>query len=196
MIKFDVLNRFTGALQFSAEIDCADGAPRPIKLGLAIKWAIKTRAYLTGADLTGAYLRGANLTGANLRGADLTGANLTGADLTGANLTGADLTGAYLTGANLTGADLTGATWRGVIIQQRPIQIYGLTYPVTILDQHMQIGCELHSLAEWAAFDDRRIAQMDGTTAARFWRDHKDALLALAKSAGRGVKTAPAEAAE
>ena len=59
----------------------------------------------------------------------------------------------------------------------------------------MQIGCELHSLAEWAAFDDRRIAEMDGTTSARFWRDHKDALLSLARSAGRGEEKS-AEAAE
>ena len=49
----------------------------------------------------------------------------------------------------------------------------------------MQIGCELHSLAEWAAFDDARIARMDGRNALRFWRAHKDALLAIAKSAER-----------
>jgi len=49
----------------------------------------------------------------------------------------------------------------------------------------MQIGCELHSLAEWAAFDDARIVAMDGRDALRFWRDHKEALLSLARSCSR-----------
>ena len=91
MISFNVTNRFTGAVQFTAEIDCDEGAPRSVKLGLSIKWAIKT-----GADLSGANLTGANLTGANLTRADLSGADLSGADLSGADLTGANLTGAYL----------------------------------------------------------------------------------------------------
>jgi len=52
MIKFDVLNRFSGAIQFTAEIDCADSEPHCWKLRLAVQWAIKT-----GADLSGAKLR-------------------------------------------------------------------------------------------------------------------------------------------
>jgi len=50
---------------------------------------------------------------------------------------------------------------------------------VTILDTHMQIGCELHSFDEWSAFDDKRIAEMDGWGALRFWRANKAALMAL-----------------
>ena len=204
MIKFDVHNRYSGAVQFTAEIECAEDAPRSVKLGLAVRWAVRAGANLAGANLAGAYLTRANLTGANLVGADLigayltranlTGANLTeaylaGADLKGANLTGAYLTGAYLTGANLTGADLTGAKWRDdITIQKVPLQVCRLTYPVTILDQHMQIGCELHSLADWEAFDDRRIAEMGGVKSSRFWRDHKDALLGLARGAGRSFE--------
>ena len=67
---------------------------------------------------------------------------------------------------------------------------------VTILDAHMQIGCELHLLAEWQSFDDARIVQMD-RQALRFWRDNKDALLGMARAAGRsfGPVTAVAEAA-
>ncbi|HEX5508455.1 MAG TPA: pentapeptide repeat-containing protein, partial [Pseudolabrys sp.] len=109
LIKFDVLNRFSGAVNFTAEIKCAPDELPNIKLGLAVKWAIKAGAYLTGADLAGADLIGAYLAGADLTGADLTRADLTHANLAGANLTGADLTGAYLTGADLAGADLTGA---------------------------------------------------------------------------------------
>ena len=90
-MKFDILNRFTGAVQITAEIECGDNELTSIKLGLAVRWAFKS-----GADLRGADLRGADLRGANLRGADLRGADLSGADLRGANLRGADLSGADL----------------------------------------------------------------------------------------------------
>jgi uncharacterized protein YjbI with pentapeptide repeats len=118
-MKFEVKNRFTGALQFTAEIECDEGASTSLKLGLAVKWAFKSRADLWGADLSGAnlsraYLSGANLSraylsGANLSRAYLSGANLSGADLSGADLWGADLWGADLWGADLSGADLSGA---------------------------------------------------------------------------------------
>ena len=94
MIKFEVMNRFAGALQFEAEIDCAEDAPRSIKLGLAVKWGLKAGANLAGANLAGANLARANLAGANLAGANLEGANLEGANLARAYLAGADLAGA------------------------------------------------------------------------------------------------------
>jgi hypothetical protein len=79
-----------------------------VKLGLAIKWAVKS-----GANLSDAYLRDANLSGANLSDAYLRGANLSGANLSDANLSGANLSDAYLRGANLSGANLSGAYLRG-----------------------------------------------------------------------------------
>jgi hypothetical protein len=94
MIKFNVTNRFSGAVQFTAEIDCGDDAAPSIKLGLAIKWAVKSGAYLIGAYLIGADLSRADLSGANLSGAYLIGADLIGADLSRANLSGAYLIGA------------------------------------------------------------------------------------------------------
>ena len=108
-MKFDVLNRFTGEVQFTAEIECKDDELPSVKLGLAIEWAYKTRANLDGANLDGAYLARANLDGANLAGAYLAGANLDGANLAGAYLARANLDGAYLAGANLDGANLAGA---------------------------------------------------------------------------------------
>jgi hypothetical protein len=99
---------------------------------------------------------------------------------------GAYLSGAYLSGANLSDANLTGAKWRNwIVINKPPIQLFGLRWRVTILDEHMQIGCELHKLSDWADYDDKRICEMDGRDALRFWRAHKDALLGLAKGAGR-----------
>ena len=81
LLNFNVLNRFSGEVQFTAEIDCADDTATSIKIGLAVKWAIKSRA-----DLSGANLSGANLSGADLSGADLSRAYLSGADLSGADL--------------------------------------------------------------------------------------------------------------
>ena len=99
-MKFEIKNRWTGNVQFTAEIEADDQTPVSIKIGMAVKWALSAGAYLTGADLTGAYLARA----------DLTGAYLTGANLTGANLMGADLARADLANANLMGANLMGAT--------------------------------------------------------------------------------------
>ena len=79
MIKFDIKKRFTGRVQFTAEIDCNESASRSLKIGLSVRWGLGNDADLTDADLTGADLRGADLTGADLTGADLTDADLTGA---------------------------------------------------------------------------------------------------------------------
>ena len=103
----------------------------------------------------------------------------------------ADLRDADLSGADLRGADLSRAKWTdGVIIRRVPLQIFGLRWAVTILDLHMQIGCQLHSLAAWSSFTDAEISAMDGRNALRFWRAHKDALLALAASDGRSTAEA------
>ena len=95
--------------------------------------------------------------------------------------------------ADLAGADLANAKIRsGITITRAPLAIHGLTWPVVIYDEHMQIGCEFHSLVEWAAFDNDSIARMDPRNAPTFWRAHKATLLALAAADGRGVKeTAP-----
>jgi Pentapeptide repeats (8 copies) len=69
--KFNVMNRFSGDLQFTATIDCDEDALPRIKLGLAVKWAYNSGAVLSGAVLSGAVLSGADLRGADLRGADL-----------------------------------------------------------------------------------------------------------------------------
>ena len=230
-IKFDVHTRYSGSVQFTAEINCDADAPLSIKLGLAVRWAISADANLADANLAGAYLAGAYLADANLAGAyladanlagaylagayladanlaganladanlagayladaNLAGANLADANLADANLAGAYLAGAYLADANLAGANLADANladakWaEGVFVTKPPLQVSGLRWPVTILDTHMQIGCQLHGLAEWQRFDDRAIADMDGRDALRFWRAHKDVLMGLARSIGR-----------
>ena len=95
-MKFDILNRFSGEVQVSVEIECAADTLTSIKMGLAVKAAVRSRLNLSGADLSGADLSGAYLSRANFSGADLSGANLSGAYLSRANLSGAYLTGKAL----------------------------------------------------------------------------------------------------
>ena len=78
---FEIKNRFTGAVQFTAEIDCDPDMSISVKIGLAVMWALKTNANLRDAYLGDAYLGGADLGSAVLRGAVLRGADLRGADL-------------------------------------------------------------------------------------------------------------------
>ena len=174
-----ILNRWTSAVLFECEVTDNQQASG-IAMRVALECAVES---------------GANLSDANLSDANLSDANLSGANLSGANLSGAYLSGAYLSDANLSDANLSGAKWRdGIVTNKPPIQVSGLFWFVTILDAHMQIGCELHSLAEWSAFDDRRIAEMDGREALRFWRESKDALLGLARAHGRSFDVPTVEA--
>ena len=119
MPSFEIKNRWSGEVQFTAEIDAKfETEGHGVQLGAAIKVALKAGADLAGAYLAGAYLARADLAGANLTGAYLARADLTGANLAGANLAGANLADAYLAGANLADAylaraDLAGANLTG-----------------------------------------------------------------------------------
>jgi hypothetical protein len=93
-MKYNIQNRHTGEIQFTANFGCADNVSDPVKIGLAVRWAIEN-----DVDMSGANLYGANLNGANLNEADLTEANLREA-----NLTEADLHNAFLSEANLSRA--------------------------------------------------------------------------------------------
>jgi hypothetical protein len=90
-IPFEIRNRWTNAVQVTAQIDCAPDAPQSVKLGLAVQWAVKERADLRGANLCGAKLCWADLCGAKLNWADLRETNLRGADLSEANMREANL---------------------------------------------------------------------------------------------------------
>ena len=136
-------------------------------------------ANLEDANLEDASLVGANLRGANLRGANLRGANLEDADLVGANLRGANLEDANLVGANLRGASLRGANLRGANGNLRHVKSiqtekYYITYTSTIL----QIGCQKHTINEWANFDDETISKM-GSGALGWWAKWKPIIMQI-----------------
>jgi uncharacterized protein YjbI with pentapeptide repeats len=201
MIKFDVKNRFTRDVQFTAEIDCADDENTSIKLGLAVKWGYENKADLRVADLRGADLQGANLRGANLRvanlqdadlqDADLRGANLRGANLRGANLRVADLRGADLRGADLRVADLRGANLQDADLQDadlRGANLWGARgnkkevkslqleeYDITYTADVLQIGCKSFPINDWWDFDDAKISSMD-SNALEWWTKWKPVL--------------------
>ena len=77
MSTVEIKHRETGAVLFSADLPAEhDGAGIGLRLGLAVKLAIKAGAYLVGANLTRANLADAYLVGANLTRANLADANL------------------------------------------------------------------------------------------------------------------------
>ena len=100
-MKFEIKNRWSGEVQFAAEIECDEDANCSLKLGLAVKAALAA-----SADLRSANLESANLRSADLRSADLESANLESANLEYANLESADLRSANLESANLESANL------------------------------------------------------------------------------------------
>ena len=178
-MRFDILNRWSGAVQFSAEIECDEDQTTSVKLGLAVKVALKSGANLSEADLSRANLSRANLSEADLSGASLSWADLCGADLSGANLSWANLSRADLSGAK----NLAHVRWGSdQVTTIAPVFFTGSTWPVFITDRHIKIGCEVHTTDAWEAFTDREIAEMDGATAARFWAQWKDAVISLAKA--------------
>ena len=77
--QYPIKNRWSGEVIFTAEISCSPDTLPSVKLGLAVRAAIKARANLADATLAGAYLADANLADANLAGASLARANLAGA---------------------------------------------------------------------------------------------------------------------
>ncbi len=162
-MKYDVLNCFTGKVQFTAEIECDEHASSRFKVGLAVRWALKSGAdligaNLRGADLSNAYLSGANLRGADLSNADLSTAYLSGADLRDADLSGANLRNADLNNADLRGAYLSGANLRGAYLSGAPKienihqAVYAAASPLGALDMaqwHNACGTA-HCRAGWA----------------------------------------------
>ena len=180
--KFEVHNRWTNRVQFTAEIVCKPDASIGVKLGLAVKWGYRNDAVLSGAVLSDAVLSDAVLSDADLRGADLRDADLRGADLRGADLRDADLRGAVLSGADLSdavlsGADLRGADLRGADLSDAPKieNIHQKVYAAASRPGALDMGdwhiCETtHCRAGWvthlAGEEGRALEELIGTPAA------------------------------
>jgi hypothetical protein len=153
-----VRNRWDNAVQFVAEVEVTPDMTARVKSGLAVRWARKNSADLSGAVLRGADLRGADLRDADLRDAvlsdaDLRGADLRDADLSGAVLSSAVLRGAVLSGADLRGADLRDADWIPKIenIHQRIFDAASAEGALDMVSWHRGGYCgTTHCRAGWA----------------------------------------------
>ena len=102
-------------------------------------------------------------------------ANLQDAHLRGANLQWANLRWANLQDADLQDANLRGAV--GNLREVKSIEIFEY-WEVTYTRTHMAIGCQQHKIADWWAFDDKTIRDMD-LNALDWWRKNKDTLRLL-----------------
>ena len=141
---FNILNRRTGVDLLAARIECEPDAPTNIKLGLAVRVAVKSGADLRHADLRRANLRDADLSGADLRRANLRDTNLSGANLRDVDLSGADLRHADLIGANLRHGDLV------PIIKNIHSAVYEAASAVAALDMKKWHTCgTTHCRAGW-----------------------------------------------
>ena len=68
-----------------------------------------------------------------------------------------------------------------------PINVIGLIYNITILDTHIQIGCEFHSADEWFKFKDEEISAMH-TDALEWWKVYKPLIQMMYEEHAKKVK--------
>lgn len=140
-----------------------------------------SRANLSYANLSEAVLSYAYLNGANLRNADMSGADMRGAILRYAVLCGADMSYADLSFTNLIGVDLSTAKLNYCIGNMREVKSMQIdTWRVVLCGNKLSIGCETHSVEEWASFDDERIAEMHAG-ALEWWAKWRHIVLEIAR---------------
>ena len=147
-MKFEIKQRFTGAVLFSLE---CEGFKVCVEAAVKAKTNM-SHSNLRNSDLSGADLSGADLSYSDLRGSDLSGADLSGAYLRNSNLRNSDLSGADLSYSDLSYSNLRGADLRGSAIVAhigQPDGWHAYTYFDTKLnEQRVQVGCQNKTLAE------------------------------------------------
>jgi len=79
---------------------------------------------------------------------------------------------------------------QGVLIWRGPqstklLAFNGLLWPIAVSKTHIQIGCQLHSIAEWDNFGDAEIDRMS-PDALYFWRHNKALIMTIAETAQKG----------
>ena len=132
-----------------------------------VETAVKSRADLSGADLSNANLfcanlYGANLSNANLFCANLSNASLSNADLSRANLYCANLSGANLYCANLYGADLDRANLYGADLSNTNLygaDLYGARIDAVTLARQKIVPDG--TLVVWKKLSEGVVAQLE-----------------------------------
>jgi uncharacterized protein YjbI with pentapeptide repeats len=135
-----------------------------------------SHANLSRATLSYANLSNAILEGVNLSHADLSRVDLSHVNLSHVNLSRANLSRAILEGVNLEGVNLWECRGNGQEITSLDLG----TWLCTLWKDQLQIGCQRHSLEQWAAFSDQEINAMDGR-AMVWWTENRNQILAWAQ---------------
>ncbi len=135
-----------------------------------------------GGDIMGGTIRGGDIRGGDIRGGDIRGGDIWGGTIWGGTIWGGDIWGGTIWGGDIRGGDIRGGTIRGGdIVKDSPIYIGGLQWNITIKSTHITIGCEHHTHKEWDKFSDKRILEMAGKDALKFWKSHKKTIIQFAK---------------
>ena len=92
----------------------------------------------------------------------------------------ANLEGVYLEGANLEGANLYSATYGSATLNNGIEQYLGLMWPVFLFDNHIKIGCQMHTVDEWENFDNKEIDTMSSEALA-LWAKYKTLIIGMAR---------------
>jgi hypothetical protein len=117
-------------------------------------------------------------------------------DLTSANLTNVDLWGSTFTNpiiwenCNLTGCYYGEKDGNKVLISKPPIIInpkdangYKL-YPIYFFDEYIKIGCQIHSLKKWLAWNEDLAHEISGEQGCFIFHELRDQIIATAKAHG------------
>ena len=85
----------------------------------------------------------------------------------------------FETASTILNGTFADCTWKGKPFKRPPIIIEGLEYPITVLDEYMEVGCQ-HETIEWFRNADNRVAAgAEGLRAARFWKRNKAWILEM-----------------
>jgi len=122
-----------------------------------------------------------NFTECDFRYSNFKYVNFALCNFTDCNLTGCDFSWCNFNHSIFKDTIITDA---GDVINKIPTQITGFKWPVTIFEHHMKIGCEIHRISDWKAFDDKRINEMN-LGALDFWKKNKQFLLSACAANGR-----------
>ena len=68
-------------------------------------------------------------------------------------------------------ARVSGNAQVSVVGLATPKVITGLLYPLTITDEHLRAGCQVHTFQEWRNKTEREVLAMDGKAALVFYKE-------------------------
>ena len=68
-------------------------------------------------------------------------------------------------------ARVSGDAWVSTVCAVTPKVITGFRYPLTITDEHLRAGCQVHTFPEWRNKTEREVLAMGGKAALVFFKE-------------------------